>query len=85
MVIKDFEKRCKIFGFDDRAQVNTVGNRINIFGAVVKQDVFRYAADNQFADEIVVIEIIFVNGYEIRKSVVLFHGNGGLSRKIRCR
>ena len=36
MVIKDFEKRCKIFGFDDRAQVNTVGNRINIFGAVVR-------------------------------------------------
>lgn len=72
VVIKDFEKCRKAFGFDDRAQVDTVGNRINVFGAVVKQDVFRYAADNQFADEIVIIEIIFVNGYKVRKSVVPF-------------
>ena len=37
VVIKDFEKCRKAFGFDDRAQVDTVGNRINFFGAVVKQ------------------------------------------------
>ena len=55
MIIKYFEKCGEVFGFDDGAEVDAVGNRISVFGAVINQNVFRNAADDQFANEIVVI------------------------------